>query len=170
MDRFKLDSWALTYAFWTLRLWLGLRALIAGLEKFSGTITLQQPLLDANGTPDSSGAVVEVEQKVYGFAHYQAIPESLQDKLAHEPLLPTFLTTPFYLILGYILIILGVALLLGIRTREALLGMGLLYAALTVGLIMLGQEQGVAWLGVHITLVVAALVLTPFNRWSITRV
>lgn len=143
--------------------------LFAGLEKFSGKITMQQPLLDANGTPDASGAVVEVSKKVYGFAHYQAIPQSLQDKFAQEPLLPAFLTTPFYLLLGYLLIALGVALLLGVRTREALLGIGLIFSLLTVGLILIGQEQGVAWLGIHILLVSAALVLSPYNRWSITR-
>jgi thiosulfate dehydrogenase [quinone] large subunit len=165
----KFDTLALTYAFWSLRLWLGLRALIAGVEKFSGKITVQQPLLDANGTPDPSGAVVEVDQKVYGFAHYQSIPESLQDKFAHEPLLPGFLTMPFYFLLGYILIALGLAVLLGIRTREALLGMAAIFSMLTIGLMLIGQEQGVAWLGVHLILIVAALVLLPYNRFSITR-
>jgi thiosulfate dehydrogenase [quinone] large subunit len=165
----KLDSLALTYAFWILRLWLGLRALLSGLEKFSTKISVQQPLLDAKGVPDPSGAVVEVQQKVYGFSHYQAMPDTLQDKFAHEPLLPTFLTTPFYALLGYVLVVLGVAILLGIRTREALLVLGVLFTSLTVGLILIGQEQGVAWLGVHVLIVAAALALLPFNRWSVTR-
>jgi thiosulfate dehydrogenase [quinone] large subunit len=169
LKKMKFDGLALTYAFWCLRLWLGLRILFAGLEKFSGKITVQQPLLDASGAPDSSGAVVEVTKKVYGFAHYQAIPESLQDRFANEPLLPGFLATPFYFLLGYILIALGLALLLGIRTREALLGIGAIFTMLTIGLILIGQEQGVAWLGVHVLLVVAALVLLPYNRWSLTR-
>jgi len=169
MDSVKLDSLALTYAFWILRLWLGLRALLSGLEKFSAKISVQQPLLDSKGVPDPSGAVVEVQQKVYGFSHYQAVSDTLQDKLANEPLLPAFLTTPFYMLLGYVLIALGVALLLGVRTREALLGMGIVYAMLTFGLILIGQDQGVAWLGVHVLLIVAALVLLPFNRWSLTR-
>jgi thiosulfate dehydrogenase [quinone] large subunit len=165
----KLDVLSLTYAFWCLRLWLGVRILLAGVEKFSGKISVQQPLLDANGAPDSSGAVVEVTKKVYGFAHYQAIPDTLQDKFANEPLLPGFLATPFYFVLGYVLIALGLALLLGIRTREALLGIGVIFTLLTIGLILIGQEQGVAWLGVQILIVVAALVLLPYNRWSITR-
>ena len=166
---FKFDTLGLTYAFWTLRIWLGLRALLAGLEKFSTKINVQQPLLDQNGVADPSGAVVEVEKKVYGFAHYQAIPDTLQDKFSNEPLLPGFLTTPFYIVLGYVLILLGVALLLGIRTREALFGMGLLYSILTIGLILIGQEQGVAWLGIHVLIVTAALALAPYNRWTVTR-
>ncbi len=118
---------------------------------------------------DPSGAIVEVTKKVYGFAHYQSIPDTLQDKFSNEPLLPGFLTTPFYIILGYVLILLGVALLLGIRTREALFGMGLLYSILTIGLILVGQEQGVAWLGIHVLIVTAALALAPYNRWTVTR-
>ena len=170
MNPLKLDDLALTYAFCCLRLWLGLRVLFAGIEKFSGKITVQQSLLDANGTPDPSGAVVAVSKKVYGFAHYQSIPENLRDKFAQEPLLPGFLTAPFYAVLGYLLIVLGLALLLGVRTRETLLGIGLVFTLLTIGLILIGQDQGVAWLGIQTLLVVAALVLSPYNRWSLTRV
>jgi thiosulfate dehydrogenase [quinone] large subunit len=166
----KLDPLSLTFAFWVLRAWLGLRALLSGIEKFSTKITVQQPLLDQKGNPDPSGAVVEVQQKVYGFSHYQAMPDSLKDKFANEPLMPSFLTTPFYFFLGGGLILLGLFLLLGIRTRETLLAMGLLYCMLTVGLILIAQEQGVAWLGIHVIAVAAALVLAPYNRYSITKV
>ena len=65
------------------------------------------------------------------------------------------------------LIVLGLALLLGIRSREALLGIGLVFTLLTVGLILIAQEQGVAWLGVQIVLVVAragALALQPLEH------
>jgi thiosulfate dehydrogenase [quinone] large subunit len=170
MTPIRFDTIALTYTFWILRLWLGLRALLAGLEKFSTTVTIQQALLDDKGVPDASGAIVEVQKKVYHFSDYHAIPQSLQDKFASEPLLPGFLTTPFYAILGVVLILLGLALLLGVRTRATLFLMGLLYCVLTVGLILIGQEQGVAWLGVHVLLVGAALVLTPYNRFTVTRV
>ncbi len=166
----KFDPLSLTFAFWTLRAWLGLRTLLSGLEKFSAKISVQQPLLDEKGNPDPSGAVVEVSQKVYGFSHYQAIPDSLKDKFAGEPLLLSIFTVPFYLTLGYILIILGVLLLIGVRTRETLLAMGLLYCVLTVGLILIGQEGGVAWLGIHVIMVAGALVLAPFNRLTITKV
>jgi thiosulfate dehydrogenase (quinone) large subunit len=141
-------------AFLILRLWLGLRALFTGLEKFSTKIKIQQPLLDANGQPDPSGAIVEIEQKVYGFQYYHAVPESLKTKFSEEPLLPTFLTTPFYTVLGPLLLLLGGALLLGVFTRLSLYGMGLLYCFLTVGLILIGQDQGVSWLAAHIVLVV----------------
>lgn len=158
-----------TWAFLLLRLWLGVRALSAGVEKFAANVAVQQPLLDAAGNPDPSGAIVEIDQKVYGFANYQGVPDALKEKFVAEPLLPSFLTAPFYGSLGYVLIALGLMLLLGLWTRISLLAMGLIYVMLTFGLILIKQDQGVASLGVHIALVAFALVLSPYNRFAITR-
>jgi thiosulfate dehydrogenase [quinone] large subunit len=162
------DSGA-TWAFLTLRLWLGARALLAGVEKFSEKITIEQPLRDASGAPDPSGAVVEVQQKVYGLAHYHAIPDALTTKLLQEPLLPQALTTAFLASLGYALIVLGAMLLLGICTRCALGLMGVLYTLLMAGLLLIHQEDGVAWLGIHAGLVAFALALSRHNRFTLTR-
>jgi thiosulfate dehydrogenase [quinone] large subunit len=156
-------------SFLTLRLWLGFRALATGIEKFSGTVTVQQPILDADGKPDASGAIVEIEQKVYGFTHYRAVPDSLETSLSSQPLLPSFLTHPFYAVLGYALIALGLMLLLGVKTRLSLFAMGLLYTGLTFGLILIKQDPGVAWLGIHVGLIALALKLSPHNRFAITK-
>lgn len=158
-----------TYAFLVLRLWLGARAVITGIEKFAGTVTTQQPLLDDAGKPDSSGAIIEVQQKVYGLSHYRGVPDSLETQFADQPLLPGFLTKPFYASLGYILIALGLMLLLGIKTRLSLFGMGLLYTALTFGLILIKQDPGVAWLGIHVGLVALALTLAKHNKFALTQ-
>ena len=157
------------FAFLTLRLWLGGRALITGLEKYSAKITIQEPLLDATGAPDPSGAMVEIEKKVYGLSHYHAIPDSLQTKFSAEPLLPDFLTKPYYATLGPVLILLGILLLIGIATRLSLFAMCLLYTSLTIGLILIGQDQGVSWLAIHIGLVALALALVDHNRFAVTR-
>jgi thiosulfate dehydrogenase [quinone] large subunit len=156
-------------AFITLRAWLGARALVTGLEKFSAKSTVQEPLLDATGQPDMSGAMVEIEKKIYGLSHYHAVPESLQTKLAAEPLLPALLAKPFYAVLGPMLILTGILLLLGVASRLSLFAMGLLYSALTVGLILIGQDAGVAWLGIHVGLVAFALTLADQNRFALTR-
>jgi thiosulfate dehydrogenase [quinone] large subunit len=158
-----------TLAFLSLRLWLGLRAFVTGLEKFSATITIQEPLLDATGQPDMSGAMVEIEKKIYGLSHYHAVPESLQTKLAAEPLLPALLAKPFYAMLGPMMILTGILLLLGVASRLSLFAMGVLYSALTVGLILMGQDAGVAWLGIHVGLVAFALTLADQNRFALTR-
>jgi thiosulfate dehydrogenase [quinone] large subunit len=165
---FGLTSHAL--AFLTLRLWLGARALISGLEKFSATVTVQEPLLDpVTGMPDPSGAMLDVERKVYSVKHYQALPDTLQTKFAAEPLLPGFLTAPFYLLLGPLLILLGLLLLFGVANRLTLLAMGLLYTSLTFGLMLIGQDGGVSWLAIHLGLVALALILVDHNRFALTR-
>ncbi len=158
-----------TWAFLTLRLWLGARALLSGIEKFSEKVTIEQPLRDATGAPDPSGAVVEIQQKVYGLSHYHAIPEALTTKLLQEPLLPQSLTTAFLGSLGYTLIVLGAMLLLGICTRCALGLMGILYTLLMAGLLLIHQEDGVAWLGIHAGLIAFALALSRHNRFALTR-
>ncbi|MBI5380619.1 MAG: DoxX family membrane protein [Opitutae bacterium] len=162
-------DWSSSLAFLTLRAWLGVRSLVTGIEKFSGTRTVQQPLLDAAGNPDSSGAVVEVQQKFYSLSAYQAIPESMRDKFSQEPFMPAFLTTPFYAVLGWVLIVLGITVLLGVCTRVSLFAMGLLYVGLTVGLILIKQDAGIAWLAIHVVMIAYALTLEKHNRFAITR-
>jgi len=158
-----------TYAFLILRLWLGTRALLTGIEKFADMRTTTIPLLDADGKPDASGAMVEVQEKFYAFSNYHAVPDSLADSLAREPLLPGFLLSPFYAVLGWALIAVGLTLLVGFFSRISLLIMGALYVALTAGLILIKQDGGVSWLAIHIGLVAMALALSKHNRFSVTR-
>jgi thiosulfate dehydrogenase [quinone] large subunit len=159
-----------TLAFLLLRGWLGIRALVAGIDKYSESVKVQRPLIDpVTGMQDPGGAMVEVIQKVYGVSRYHPLPQALQEKLVLEPLLPPVLLKPFYALLGPSLIILGVTLLLGICTRVSLFLQGILYIALTVGLMLLNQNDGVSWLGIHIALIAMALTLADHNRLALTR-
>jgi thiosulfate dehydrogenase [quinone] large subunit len=159
-----------TLAFLLLRGWLGIRALVAGVDKYSEPVKVQHPLMDpVTGMQDPSGAMVDVIQKVYGVAKYHPVPQALQDKFALEPLLPAVLLKPFYAILGPAFIILGITLLLGIATRISLFLQGILYIALTIGLMLINQPDGVSWLGIHIALVAMALVLADHNRFALLR-
>jgi thiosulfate dehydrogenase [quinone] large subunit len=47
--------------------------------------------------------------------------------------------------------------------------MGLLYTSLTFGLILIKQDAGVAWLGIHILMIVAALALANYNRFALLK-
>ena len=47
--------------------------------------------------------------------------------------------------------------------------MGLLYTSLTFGLILIKQDAGIAWLGTHIIMIVAALALAKYNRFAILK-
>jgi len=59
--------------------------------------------------------------------------------------------------------------LLGLGTRVSLLVQGLIYIALTVGLILIRQDDGIAWLGIHIALVAFALMLAKHNRFALLK-
>ncbi|MDE0770384.1 MAG: hypothetical protein OSB19_18565, partial [Opitutaceae bacterium] len=88
------------------------------------------------------------------------------EKLAEEPLIPGFALSIYNGVLGYVLIAVGIMILAGIYSRIALLASGLTWASLTVGLILLKQDAGVAWLGMHVALTVAALLLVKHNRFE----
>jgi thiosulfate dehydrogenase [quinone] large subunit len=105
--------------------------------------------------------------KEYGFSHYNGVPEALYEKLAEEPLMPGFALSIYSGVLGYVLIAVGIMILAGICSRIALLVSGLVWASLSVGLILLKQDAGIAWLGMHVALTVGALLLVKHNRFSV---
>ncbi|HWA28987.1 MAG TPA: hypothetical protein VG734_25265 [Lacunisphaera sp.] len=132
----------LTSAFLLLRLFLALRALMSCIEKF-----------------ESGG--------VYSFQNYYVNMTRMATGITGASFLPLWATKSFALPLGYILGVLGLMLLLGLKTRLALILSGLLYVALAFGLMAVQQSDGVAWLGVYVGLTVAALVLVRHNRFAI---
>ncbi len=161
-------NWDYTFAFWALRMWLGVRALFVGIEKFGVLKSVAMPLIDpTTGQPDASGVMVNINVKSYALANYAGIPASLASKFAHDPLLPKFALVVFDRILGPAFILTGIMLLIGLGTRLSLLAQGLLYVALTVGLVLINQDDGVAYLGIHIGLVAAAFLLLKFNRFAV---
>ena len=155
-------------AFLVLRLWLGVRALVTGIEKFGAYANIQKPLIDpSTGQPDSSGVLVNVSVKYYSLTNYSGIPPSLKDRFTNEPLLPKFGLTAFDHLLGPAFILSGVMLLLGLGTRLSLFLMALIYVALTIGLILIKQDDGISWLGIHIALVAFALTLVKHNKFEL---
>ncbi|MDQ5980828.1 MAG: thiosulfate dehydrogenase (quinone) large subunit [Verrucomicrobiota bacterium] len=131
-----------TAAFLLLRLFLGLRTLLAGIEKF-----------------ESGGK--------YSFEAYYANMGRMASGITGASFMPLWMTKSFALALGYLLILFGTALLLGIRTRCALILTGLLYVGLSFGLMAVQEAEGVAWLGMHVGLFAGALVLVQHNRFAL---
>jgi thiosulfate dehydrogenase (quinone) large subunit len=158
-----------TLAFLVLRGWLGLRALLAGVEKYGAYKSVQVPVLDEHGQPDPGGAVLDMKVKFYSLANYTGVPTGLKTKFANEALLPGFALNIFDKCLGPALIAAGVMLLIGLGTRVSLMLQGLIYISLSVGLILINQPDGISFLGTHIALVAGALVLAKHNKFTLCK-
>ncbi len=176
-----MENASYTMAFWLLRIWLGVRALFTGLTKFQGEETR---LIEDEFTASMSseerqqmiamgGDGITETVKVLSLDSYEALPETglmSIESFKASPFMPEFMVTPYASILGLALIVLGFTLLAGICTRATLFLMGLLYISLTYGFIILepsmGQASaaGIAYLGVHVIMIVGALLLSKHNR------
>ena len=163
-------AWDFTLAFLVLRLWLGVRSLFVGIQKFATYKSVAMPLIDpSTGQPDASGVMVNVSVKSYALANYAGMPAGLRDKFAHDPLFPKFALTLFDRMLGPAFILTGIMLIIGLGTRLSLLIQGLLFIALTIGLVLIDANDGVAYLGIHIGLVAAAFLLVQHNRFAVLK-
>ncbi len=156
------------YASLLLRLWLAVRAIQTGLEKYVGSRSSEQ-VLNVDNVPNEEGLAAVSSSKFYAFGEYRGIPASLLKRFHEEPLVWKAVLPVYDKILGPAFVILGVTVLLGLAYRTSLFLLGLLYISLTWGLILLKQDDGVSWLGVHMLLVVAALALADHNRCAILK-
>jgi thiosulfate dehydrogenase (quinone) large subunit len=137
-----MDTLSASLAFLLLRLFLGLRTLMSGIEKF-----------------ESGGN--------YSLANYSVTMNRMAEGITGASFLPLWATKSFALPLGYVLVVLGVAVLLGLKPRIVLFVLGLVYVALAFGLMAVQEGEGVAWLGVHVVMVVIALLLCRHNRFAL---
>ncbi|MCH7227527.1 hypothetical protein [Haloferula sp. A504] len=162
----KPDTLALTFAAWLCRLWLAVRALQTGIEKFAGTEKASADVM-IDGAPNSYGMEVETVDKFYALSNYHGVPPSMAETFSKEPLIPGFFLPIYDKVLGPALLVLGLTILLGVASRTSLFLLGVLYVSLTWGLILIGGQQGnsgVAWLAAHMILIVWALYLAPYNK------
>lgn len=151
-----------------IRIWLGVRAIVTGLEKYAGTKAVDSAV-EIDGAANAYGLTETSTEKAYALSNYQGVPASLYEKFSKEPLIPDFALNLYNTVLGPALLILGVTLLLGIATRISLFLTGLVYTSLTLGLILIKQDAGIAWLAAHIILVVMGLALANYNRLAILK-
>lgn len=166
----------LTYGALLLRLWLAVRAIQTGIEKYAGT-TMSDQVVKIDGAANPQGLTSSEALKEYGMNHYHGVPAGLLKKFEGEPLMQSYTVMGHTLaplkiydvVLGPTLLVLGIMLLLGIATRTSLFLQGLLYISLTWGLILIKQDDGVSWLGVHMVLIVMALALADHNRFAILK-
>jgi thiosulfate dehydrogenase [quinone] large subunit len=164
----KGNPLALIFGAMLLRLWLAMRAIQTGLEKYAGAKASDQAVA-IDGSANSYGLTASSSVKHYALENYHGVPQALMEKFKAEPFMSDVALRMYDRILGPSLIILGVMILLGIANRISLFLLGLLYISLTWGLILIKQDEGVAWLGVHMIMVVMALMLSEHNRLSLLK-
>jgi thiosulfate dehydrogenase (quinone) large subunit len=168
------DCLGLTYGALLLRLWLAVRAIQTGVEKYAGSVGSDLPV-KIDGVPNPEGLSSTDAVKEYALSHYHGVPSALLKKFEAEPLMRSYSVmgheiNPLKLygdVLGPALLVLGVMLLLGIANRTTLFLQGVLYISLTWGLILIKQDDGVSWLGVHMIMIVMALMLAKYNRFAL---
>ncbi len=131
-----------TAAFILLRLFLGLRTLLAGLEKF-----------EAN--------------KSFSFSNYGENMNRIASGISSYSLIPLWAAKSFALSLGFLLVTFGAGILLGIKTRMSLFFGGLVYVGLAFGLMAVQEGDGVAWLGMQVLMFSVALTLVRHNRFAL---
>ena len=180
-------------AFWLLRFWLAARAIGTGLTKFIGKVNgeianpeyeakIKEAMADGLSRSEAAELVTDVPEKISGtidvisISTYHGLPEKgpmTIETFSASPLMPSFMVGPYSAVLGYALIALGLTVLLGICTRVSLFLMGLLYISLTWGFIILEPNMGpsaaagIAYLGVHMLTIVAALFLADYNKFEL---
>ena len=160
------EKLAMLFASVLCRLWLGVRALQTGIEKYAGE-KASNAEVKAGG--EDTGLYAGTVEKAYSLEFYHGVPAGLRGQLEDQPLMIGFFLNLFDKVLGPALILMGITVLLGIGTRISLLAQGLLYVGLTWGLILIKQDSGIAWLGIHIILIVMALNLIKHDRLVILK-
>ncbi len=138
-----LEGWTEeVFSFMLLRIWIGLRLFLAGLEKFQG---------------EDGFSLENYYEKMGRFVTY----------FTENTYLPGWMAKPYCYSLGYGLLLFGVLVLAGIKPKFSLTLSGLMFISLSFGLMVDNEASGIAWLAAHMVLTVMALLLCKHNRLAI---
>jgi len=135
------------FAHLLLRLWVGLRLFMAGLDKFRW----------GNGPTVS-----------FGLDNYAKKTGPLAKLMTDNSFMPEWACNAFAATIGYILVPVGIWVAIGIFTEFGLLAAGLVFLALGMGLASLPDDTEVVGnIGLSILIVAAALVTSKAKTFSI---
>ena len=135
------------FAHLLLRLWVGMRLFMAGLDKFRW----------GNGPTVS-----------FGLDNYAKKTGPLAKLMSDNSFMPEWACNAFASTIGYVLVIVGIWVAIGIFTECGLLAAGLVFVALGFGLASLPDDTEVVGnIGLSILIVAAALVTAKAKNFSI---
>lgn len=132
------------YAHLILRLWVGLRLLMAGLDK------MRQKGGDG-----------------FGFEWIEKSMAPIVDTISSNALLPAAMIKPYAIVLPWALLVTGVWCLLGIFSRLGLLLGGLTFVSLSLGLMALPDDDQAVYRGIEVAITAFALITASNNKFSL---
>ena len=145
-SRSSSNHWDLALANLLLRLWIGLRLVFAGIDKFRY----------------GSGA-----DATFNMENYEKKMAAIAKLTYNNGFLPENLCNLYAKPLGYLLLVAGVWAVLGLFGRLGLFFAGLVFLSLGVGLATLPDDTEVLFIGVHILIVAAALATNQHSKFSL---
>ncbi|TLD69661.1 DoxX family membrane protein [Phragmitibacter flavus] len=130
-----------------LRLWVAMRLIMAGVDKFR-----------AGNGPDTT----------FSFENYDKKSTAIANLMATNSLLPAALCGPYAHSIGYVLLLVGLWTLIGLFTELSLLAAGLVFLSLGFGLAALPDDLELsANIGVAIIITALALYTARGNKFSL---
>jgi thiosulfate dehydrogenase (quinone) large subunit len=142
---------SLAYANLLLRLWIGLRLFMAGLDKFR----------EGNGFGNAPGNVT------FNWTNYLTKTDRIAKLMAENSFLPSPMCYAYAKSIGFILITVAVWVTVGICTELGLLAAGFTVLSLGLGLAALPDDTEVVYIGIHVLIIAAALATSKANKISL---
>jgi len=133
----------LTLACLALRFFLGFQLFLSGVDKFL-----------TNG-------------HFAGMAAYKLNMTRIAEGIAGGCFLPLWMTKPYAFTLPWLLLLSGIAIILGIKNRIGLALGAAIYTSLGIGLILVREDIYI--LGIYLGLTAAALCLNKYNRFALLK-
>lgn len=157
-----------TWGFLVLRLWIGLRMFFAGAQKFYAK---------PDGATEFSFnwshyklTAEKISASISDYAFFPLNPKTFLEKVFHmQNVSPALNFEPgigFAYALPWLLLVFGVFLIFGILPRVSLVVAGVVFTMLSIGLMALGDNDGIAYLGIHVGLVSMAILLVRHARFN----
>lgn len=147
-------------AYLMLRVFIGLRLVTSGLDKFKLS----------NSVIDERGGVSRVRwDELYRIEHLQAKAGQIIGAVPKFGGLDSRLAEWYLYALAPLMIAVGLSLLIGFLNRLSLFAAGMIFISLSFGLMTIGEEETVYRLGVYVALVALAFHYVKSNRLALTK-
>lgn len=137
---------SLAYANLLLRLWIGLRLFMAGVDKFRA----------GNGAGTT-----------FNMDNFQKKTDQIASLMSNNSFLPAWSCNLYAKGVGFALLAVGIWVAVGVYTELGLLAAGLVVLSLGFGLAALPDDTEVLHIGLHVLIIAAALATVKYNKLSV---